>query len=83
METPYSLVALKMVTPMEGWAGGAIYSARSFTALFFHTVDGGESWEEIQTDMDYTVWSIDGVDPNLLFSNAFNTAATALLKYTR
>jgi len=80
--TNQSLVALKMVNENEGWAAGAIYARTSITTYFVRTMDGFQTAEEYESDLPYAVWAIDGFDPNLLFAVAFNTANTALLRFT-
>jgi photosystem II stability/assembly factor-like uncharacterized protein len=77
-----SLVAMKMVSDQEGWAGGAIYGA-TIRAYLVRTTDGGETWAEFPTeDLPYSVWNIEGVDPAHVYSVAFNSATTALLRFT-
>jgi len=39
----YSLMAIRFVSGLEGWAAGGLMDA-SFTGQFFHTVDGGKTW---------------------------------------
>jgi photosystem II stability/assembly factor-like uncharacterized protein len=39
----YSLMAIRFVTGLEGWAAGGLMDA-TFTGQFFHTVDGGKTW---------------------------------------
>jgi len=81
-ETPYSLVALKMVNSQEGWGAGAIYERASFSSYFVRTTDGGNTWVDYPVDgLDYAVWGIDGFDPDLLFGVAFDTSNTVLLRF--
>jgi len=80
-ETSRSMVALKMVSFTEGWAGGAIYGV-NIRAYLVHTVDGGETWVEVDvSDLPYAIWDIDSVGADTVFAVGFNTANSVLLRY--
>lgn len=81
-ETTRSLVALKMVNAFEGWAGGAIYGP-GIRAYLAHTTDGGNTWAEIDvSDIPYSVFTIDGVDPSLVYATGLGQSTCAMLRYT-
>lgn len=39
-----SLIQVKLLNELEGWASGTIKQGRSYYGQFYHTLDGGKTW---------------------------------------
>jgi len=79
----YDLMGLEFLTDREGWACGMRLDRQNFAfiTVFLHTVDGGQTWEELTmagffcTDMSFsspnlgraTALSLDGVSSTLVY----------------
>jgi photosystem II stability/assembly factor-like uncharacterized protein len=79
----YDLMGIEFLTDREGWACGLRLDRQNFAfiTIFLHTVDGGQSWEELTlpgffcTDLSFTnpglgratAISLDGVSSTLVY----------------
>lgn len=78
-----SLLALKMVNGLEGWAGGAEPTTTGFKTLLLHTQDGGETWQPFDTGMRYWIMNLDSLSDGQVWATAFGTNSMfSILKYT-
>jgi hypothetical protein len=63
----YSLIAMDMINEKEGWAGGGELNPVQFYAHFWHTLDGGDTWQLERLAFNYvTDFSFVGQPPNYL-----------------
>eukprot|EP01105_Mastigella_eilhardi_P007971 TRINITY_DN1973_c0_g1_i1.p1 TRINITY_DN1973_c0_g1~~TRINITY_DN1973_c0_g1_i1.p1 ORF type:complete len:338 (-),score=79.29 TRINITY_DN1973_c0_g1_i1:78-1091(-) len=68
----------------EGWAVGAIYTADTFYALFLHSIDAGQTWNEVETSEleGYYANDITLLDREHAYATAFTrTGVSAVLQY--
>ncbi len=76
-----SLMQIRMVDDLEGWAVGAVLTT-GFKSLFLHTVDGGATWSKVDTTLPYYVMNIDAVDADHIWAVAYGIDRMfSLLRY--
>eukprot|EP01105_Mastigella_eilhardi_P020541 TRINITY_DN48_c3_g1_i1.p1 TRINITY_DN48_c3_g1~~TRINITY_DN48_c3_g1_i1.p1 ORF type:complete len:419 (+),score=113.79 TRINITY_DN48_c3_g1_i1:180-1259(+) len=79
-----SMLTVKFFDTLEGWvAGAATYAAEvgGMSAGFWHTLDGGKTWE-LQTVRNYYVSDLDLLDREHVYATAFSLLGdSAILQY--
>lgn len=79
-----TLMQIKMVDELTGWAGGGDLSGRRPGALILHTTDGGQTWTPDAIDGDFILFNIDAMDADHAMAVGYNlsTGNCGVLRYS-